>query len=288
MSLRLEGAPVASQISANLKKRVKDLAKQGVYPKIAMINVGQRKDNVAYCNAAQRRFQTLDILYECVQLPETVKQSELVERIGDLNHNPAVHGILVFRPLPDTICEEAVCDAIVPEKDVDGVDLTSMAGVYSGRDLGFAPCTADAVLRLLKFYRIGIDGKKITVIGRSPVIGRPVASLLLREHATVTVCHSHTEDLKGACQQADIVIAAAGRAEFLKREYFRSEQTVIDIGINYSEEKKKIVGDVDFEDVETLVTAITPVPAGVGSITTSVLADHVVTAAEQMQRSGTC
>lgn len=120
------------------------------------------------------------------------------------------------------------------------------------------------------------------------MIGRPVASLLLREHATVTVCHSHTEDLKGACQQADIVIAAAGRAEFLKREYFRSEQTVIDIGINYSEEKKKIVGDVDFEDVETLVTAITPVPAGVGSITTSVLADHVVTAAEQMQRSGTC
>jgi methylenetetrahydrofolate dehydrogenase (NADP+)/methenyltetrahydrofolate cyclohydrolase len=288
MAMRLEGAPVAFKINNDLERRIKILKDGGIVPCLSMINVGQKKDNAAYCKAAQKRCRALDIRCECEQFPEDASENDLVNRIEEINRNKDIHGILLFRPLPKAMQEEKVCDAILPEKDVDGVDQASMAGVYSGRELGFIPCTAEAVIRMLKYYRIELEGRTVTVIGRSPVIGRPVASLLIRENATVTVCHSHTKNLQELCLQSDIVIAAAGRAEFLKKEYFRPQQTVIDIGINYSEKKKKIVGDVDFTEVESLVKAITPVPAGVGSITTAILADHVVRAAEQLNRRSVC
>ena len=204
--------------------------------------------------------------------------------IKDIDADPAVHGCLMFRPLPAGLDEDAVAAALEPAKDVDSMTPASLLTTLSGRGEGFAPCTAEAVLALLDHYSVELDGAKVAVVGRSLVIGRPVAAMLTARNATVTMCHTHTRDLAAECRAADIVVAAVGRARTIGADAVREGQTIIDVGINWDEAAGKLVGDVDFDAAQPIVGAITPVPGGVGAVTTAILAKHVIEAAERASK----
>ncbi len=279
----LKGAPAAKALNAETLQRVQNLRASGVQPKLAILRVGERPDDVAYETAAMKRCAALEIEVERVLLPADCDQSELLSAIDGLNQDTSVHGVLMFRPLPKHLDEAAACERLSPMKDVDGITSGSMAKVYSGVGAGFAPCTAQAVLELLRHYEIPLKGKRVTVIGRSLVIGRPAAMLLMGENATVTLCHSKTENLPQITRSADVVVAALGKAETIGAAYLREGQTVVDVGISFSEEKQCLVGDVDFDAASEIVAAITPVPGGVGSLTTAILASHVAQSAEQSE-----
>ncbi len=281
MSGLLTGAPVAAAMDGETAARVSALGAKGIVPTLALLRVGDRADVAAYERAATKRAEKLGIETRSVALPENTEQAALICELEKLNADASVHGILMFRPLPGTLDERAACAAISPEKDVDGVTPSSMSRTYSGAGAGYPPCTAQSVMELLRYYGAEPAGKRAAVIGRSLVIGRPVAMLLLAANATVTLCHSQTAELPSVTREADVVVAAIGCGESLGAEFFRAGQTVIDVGVNRSETKGKLVGDVDFDAVEPVVGAITPVPGGVGSVTTAVLCRHVVEAAER-------
>jgi methylenetetrahydrofolate dehydrogenase (NADP+)/methenyltetrahydrofolate cyclohydrolase len=207
-------------------------------------------------------------------------QDELLELIGKINKDTSIHGVLLFRPLPKHMDEDKICNALSPEKDIDGITDGSLAGVFAGRPRGFAPCTAQACMAILDHFGVELKGKKVTVVGRSLVVGKPVAIMLMGRHATVTICHTRTVDMPAACRDAEILIVAAGRAGVVDSSFFSSGQTVVDVGINV-DDKGKLCGDVNFEQADPIVEAITPVPGGVGTVTTSILVDHVIEAARR-------
>ena len=275
----MKGAPVTAALTEELTRRAEALRLKGVTPCLAIVRLGGRDDDLAYERAAVKRCAAIGIAVRQVILPEDADTEAVLDAIRVINEEDAVHSCLIMRPLPRGVDEAAVCAALGPWKDADGVTPGAMAAVYEGR--GGAPCTAEACLTLLRHYGVTMDGKRAVVVGRSAVIGRPAAMLLLRENATVTLCHSHTADLPAIVREADIVIAALGKAEALGAECFRSGQTVVDVGIHYSEAKGRLVGDVDFDAAAPIVDAITPVPGGVGAVTTAVLCRHVIEAAEK-------
>lgn len=275
----LKGAPAAAALTEELTRRAEALRQKGVVPCLAIVRLGARDDDLAYERGAMKRCAAIGIAVRQVILPEDADTASVLSAIRDINEDDTVHGCLIMRPLPRGVDEAAVCAALTPRKDVDGVTPGAMAAVYEGR--GGAPCTAEACLTLLRHYGVALDGKRAVVVGRSAVIGRPAAMLLLRENATVTICHSHTADLPAIVREADIVIAALGKAEALGADCFRAGQTVVDVGIHYSEAKGRMVGDVDFDAAAPIVDAITPVPGGVGAVTTAVLCRHVIDAAEK-------
>ena len=275
----LKGAPVAAALTEELSRRSAALRDKGVAPCLAIVRLGSRDDGLAYERAAMKRCDAIGIAVRQVILPEDADTEAVLDAIRVINEDDAVHSCLIMRPLPRGVDEAAVCAALDPWKDADGVTPGAMAAVYEGR--GGAPCTAEACLTLLRHYGVPMDGKRAVVVGRSAVIGRPAAMLLLGENATVTICHSHTADLPAIVQDADIVIAALGKAEALWAECFRSGQTVVDVGIHYSQAKGRMVGDVDFDAAAPIVEAITPVPGGGGAVTTAVLCRHVIEAAEK-------
>lgn len=281
MAMLLKGAPAASALDEKTAAKIAVLNEKGITPCLAMLKVGEDAGAASYEKGTVKRCAKLGIEVKSVVLSETATQSELEDEIKKLNADDTVHGILMFRPLPKSFDENAACEMILPSKDVDGVTAGSSAAVYSGAGNGFAPCTAESCIEMLRHYGVGLEGQNAVVVGRSLVIGRPVSMLLMRENATVTVCHSRTKDMAQIIRRADIVIAALGKAEALGGDCFSEGQTVIDVGINFSEEKGKLVGDVDFAAAEPIVAAISPVPLGVGSMTTAVLAAHVVAAAEK-------
>ena len=280
MAELLKGAPVAKAITAQLTQQVEALKEKGVIPTLSIVRVGERPDDISYEKGAMKRCDMCGIAVKNHILPADATEEELLSVIEGINQDPSIHGVLLFRPLPKHINENRVCDALAPEKDMDGITDGSMAGIFSGSGTGYPPCTAQACIEILDHYGIEITGKKATVLGRSNVIGKPVAMLLLQRNATVTVCHTRTKDLTGTCAAAEILIAAAGKAGVVSADHVSEGQIVLDVGINVTEEGN-LVGDVDFAAVEPVVSAITPVPAGVGSVTTAVLAKHVVTAAEK-------
>ncbi len=271
----LLGKPVADAIVASLAPEVAALKEKGKVPTLAVIRVGAREDDLAYERGLSKRFESAECAVKMIELPEDVTQEQLDKAVADADADPSIDGILMFRPLPKTLTDKNVLNTISAVKDVDGMGKANMADIFSGAGEGHAPCTAQAVIEMLKFHGIDIKGKKVTVVGRSLVIGKPVSMLLLKENATVKVCHTKTEDLKAECQWADIVVACAGKAKMLNADYFHAGQTVIDVGMNVDEEGK-LCGDVDFASVSEIVDAITPVPRGVGSVTTSVLLRAVV------------
>ncbi|MBR5283779.1 MAG: bifunctional 5,10-methylene-tetrahydrofolate dehydrogenase/5,10-methylene-tetrahydrofolate cyclohydrolase [Clostridia bacterium] len=280
MAELLKGAPVAKAITAQLTQQVEALKEKGVVPTLSIVRVGERPDDISYEKGAMKRCDMCGIAVKNHILPADATEEELLAVIEGINQDASIHGVLLFRPLPKHINENRVCAALAPEKDMDGITDGSMAGIFSGSGTGYPPCTAQACIEILDHYGIEITGKKATVLGRSNVIGKPVAMLLLQRNATVTVCHTRTKDLTGTCAAAEILIAAAGKAGVVSAEHVSEGQIVLDVGINVTEEGN-LVGDVDFTAVEPVVQAITPVPAGVGSVTTAVLAKHVVTAAEK-------
>lgn len=279
MATILKGARAAAALDEKTLAAISGLRARGIRPGLGILRAGERPDDLAYERGAIKRCEKLGIAVKSVVLPEDVNHHALIAQLQRLNSDSSVHGVLMFRPLPAHIDERAACEALMVSKDVDGITSGSAASLYTGGGDGFAPCTAEAVISILRNYGVQIEGKRAVVVGRSLVIGRPVAMMLMQRNATVTICHSRTENLAEITRGADIVVAALGRAETLTAEYFSPGQTVIDVGINYSEAKGKLVGDVDFEAVEPIVEAISPVPAGVGSVTTAMLARHVVKAA---------
>lgn len=281
MAQVLSGKEVAAALNEKMTADVEALKAKGITPTLAILRIGERPDDISYERGATKRCEGVGVGIKNVVLPADVDQDTLMAAIADLNADDSVHGVLMFRPMPEQIDQEAACGALDPAKDVDCVTEGSLAGVFTGSGKGYAPCTAQACMEILKHFGIDPKGKRAAVIGRSLVIGKPVSMLLMGANATVTTCHSKTADMPAITREADIVIAALGRMESIGKEYFSAGQTVIDVGINFNEEKGKLCGDVKFDEVEPIVAAITPVPGGVGSVTTSVLVSHVVDAAKK-------
>ncbi|MGO0881364.1 bifunctional 5,10-methylenetetrahydrofolate dehydrogenase/5,10-methenyltetrahydrofolate cyclohydrolase [Clostridioides difficile] len=273
----IKGKPVADKISEDLIKEVELLVKEGINPKLTIVRVGARSDDLSYERGALKRCQNIGITTEVLELAEDITQEEYIDVLKKVNDDKDVNGILCFRPLPKHLNEEVIKYVIAPEKDVDCFSPINSAKVMEGDKSGFPPCTPTAVVEILKHYNVDLKGSKVTVLGRSMVVGKPVSMLLLSEHATVTICHSKTKNLSGVAAEADILIAAIGRAKMVDESFVKDGAVVIDVGINVDEEGN-LCGDVDTNAVLDKVSMITPVPAGVGSVTTSILAKHVVKA----------
>ena len=280
MSKLLLGKPVADAMTEDLALRVDALKAAGVTPVLAIVRVGERPDDLSYERGVTKRAQLVGVDVRPFVLAEDASQQQLEAVIRQVNEDASIHGCLMFRPLPAHLDEDAACALLTPEKDVDAISPAALAGVFADLQGAFAPSTAVACMKVLDYYGIDPAGKKVAVIGRSLVIGKPVAMLLLARNATVTICHSRTRDLAETVREAEIVICATGRARAYGADFFREGQTVIDVGINVDAEGK-LCGDVDFESVEDLVDAITPVPRGVGSVTSAVTVGHTVQAAER-------
>lgn len=281
MAELLHGAPVAQAIAERSRAEADELRAQGVVPALAILRVGERDDDLAYERGAIKRCEEAHVDVRTIALPEDVDQETVLGVIDELNSDDSIHGILMLRPLPDQLDEEACCEALASAKDVDAATTASLASVFTGSEDGFAPCTARACMEILRHHGIETAGKRAAVIGRSLVVGKPVSMMLMAEDATPTTCHTKTVDMPSITQDADIVVVATGQTESIGAEHFREGQAVIDVGIGWDEEKGRLVGDVVFDEVEPIVSHITPVPGGVGAVTTAILVENVVRAAQR-------
>ena len=277
----LKGAAVTAALNEKTAAKVAELKEKGVSPTLAILRVGERPDDISYETGAMKRCEKCGVAVKNVVLPGDVDSGVFFKTLDRLNKDPTVHGILMFRPLPKHIDGEKARTMLAPEKDIDGCSDGSLAGVFTNTRVGFPPCTAQAAMEILDYYGVDCAGKRAVVMGRSLVVGRPAAMLLMHKNATVTVTHRKTADTPSVVREADIVIAAIGDPEKLGASYFRPGQIVVDVGIHWNEEKNKLCGDVKYDEVEPIVAAITPVPGGVGTVTTSILVSHVAEAAER-------
>jgi len=281
MAERLTGKPVADAIKEELTKKVEALKGRNIIPKLGIVRVGARPDDLFYEGGAKKTCSAVGMESEVFEYPEDIDQAAFEKAIKDVGAKKDVNGILMFSPLPKHLDERKIRSLIPVEKDVDCLTLGGAAKVFTDDSTGFPPCTPTACMDMIHHYDIPIKGKKCVVVGRSLVVGKPLAMLLLREHGTVTICHSRTENLPGVCQEADILIAAVGRAKMINADYVKTGQIVIDVGINADPDNPgKYCGDVDYAQVEPIVARISPVPAGVGSVTTSVLCKQTIMACE--------
>lgn len=273
----IKGKPVADKITEDLKKEVKNLNEMGINPKLAIVRVGERPDDLAYERGALKRCQNIGIETEVIELDENISQDEFIKAIHKLNEDDKVNGILTFRPLPKHLSEDEIKYEISPKKDIDCFNPINTAKIVENDKTGYPPCTPTAVIEILKHYDINLTGANIVVLGRSMVVGKPLSMLLLNENATVNICHSKTRNLPEIASQADILVAAVGRAKMVKKNYVKDGAIVIDVGVNV-DDQGNLCGDVDMEDVLDKVSMITPVPGGVGAVTTSILATNIVKA----------
>jgi methylenetetrahydrofolate dehydrogenase (NADP+)/methenyltetrahydrofolate cyclohydrolase len=281
MSIIMKGSEVAAAMKEELLREVEKLAQKGIVPQLGIVRVGARPDDLAYERGAVKRMEAVGIRCKVIELPELINQEEFEKEFSAVNSDPDIHGILLFRPLPKQLNEDPVRSMINPKKDVDCMSPVNMAKVFAGDESGFAPCTPEAVMEVLAHFAIDLKGKRVTVVGRSMVVGKPLSMLLLKKNATVTICHTRTVDLGATCRNAEILIAAAGKANMITAEFVSENSIVVDVGINVGSDGK-LCGDVDFEAVAPKSSYITPVPGGVGTVTSSVLAKHVVRAANYL------
>ena len=274
----LTGKEVAQKMDQDIQAEVQGLKGRGINPALRIMIVGEAEDSVYYANSAKKMAEKNGIICEIEQLPGSTSQDGFVNTLKQRNADKTIHGIIVMRPFPKQISEDVVKHILAPEKDIDCFNPVNAGKIMAGDMTGFPPATPQAVMEMLRFYAIPMSGKEAVVIGRSMVVGKPMSMLLLGENATVTVCHSRTKDLPGVCKRADIVVAAIGKAKMITADYIKTGATVMDVGIN--PEGDKFVGDVNTEVVKETAGAITPVPGGVGTVTTRVLLKHVVKAAK--------
>ena len=280
MAQLMKGLPVANALTETLVERVAALNAKNVTPTLAILRVGERSDDISYETGAMKRCAKVGIAVRRFLLPVDCTQDQLLSAIREINEDSAIHGCLMFRPLPDKAMEEAACALLSPEKDVDCMTAGSLATVFTGKGAGYPPCTAQACIELLDHYEIPLAGKRVAVIGRSLVIGRPVSMMLQARNATVTMCHTKTVNMADVCRDAEILVVAAGKAGVVDESFASPGQIIVDVGINVNAEGK-LCGDVKFGEVEPIVESLTPVPGGIGSVTTAVLAKHVIQAAEK-------
>lgn len=276
----IKGKPVADNITENLIEEVKNLKNDGIEPSLAIVRVGENPDDMSYERGAMNRCGKIGIDVKNIILKSDVSEEDYINAIEDLNNDKSINGILCLRPLPKHIDENKVKYIIDAEKDVDCFNPINSAKLFEGDTDGYAPCTPEAVMKILKHYNVELSGKRAVVLGRSLIVGKPVSMMLMAQNATVTVCHSKTENLSDEAKKADVLIAAIGRAKMVDNSYVKEGATVIDVGINV-DECGNLCGDVDTESVLGIANMVTPVPAGVGSVTTSVLAEHVIRACKK-------
>ena len=289
MAKQLLGKEVNEALVAALQARTAKLQEKGVKATLGIIRLGENPSDLSYEKGATKRAEEVGVAVKNYILPESATKEEVLAVIDQVNADETVHGVLMFRPLPKHLKndQDEICNRLDPKKDVDSMTHMSNAGVFEGQDLGYAPCTPAACMEILDHYGIDCKGKSAVVIGRSLVVGKPAAMMLLGKNATVTICHTKTVDTAAVCREADIIISAAGVLGSLTKEFVREGQIVIDVSMNWNPEKITskgkggMSGDAIFEEVEPIVEAITPVPGGVGAVTTSVLMKHVVEAAEK-------
>lgn len=275
-----------AEVSAKLKIQVEELLqKLGRTPMLAIVRVGNSPDDISYETGAVKKMHAFGLRAEKFTFPETIGDREFKEEFRKINMDSRIDGILVMRPLPPQIVKEDIERLIDPMKDLDGISPVNIAKVFSGDSTGFAPCTAEAVMNVLKMYHIPVAGKRTVVVGRSMVVGRPLAMLLLQENATVTVCHTKTLELREICRRAEILVTCAGSARMIDETYIQKGAVVIDVGINV-DENGHLCGDVDFEAVRPVAAYATPVPGGIGNVTTAVLARRLVSAALNQKQAG--
>ena len=280
MANLMTGAPVAQAIGERIRTHVERLNQQNIVPTLAIVRVGEDPADLSYERGLTKKAEALGVRIEKTVLPVDVEQEKLMAVIEEVNGNDSIHGCLLFRPLPGHLDGRAVMSALKPEKDVDAMTSGSMGGLVTKEETGYPPCTAEACLEILDFYNIPLERKNVVIMGRGMAVGMPTALLAIHRSATVTVCHSRTDRQRALelCRQADIIVAAVGRAGMIGAEYVSPGQTIVDVGINVNAEGK-LCGDVDFEAVEPIVEHITPVPRGVGAVTSTLLMEHVVKAA---------
>ncbi len=278
----LDGRKVANFKKAAIVRDVERMKAEGINPRLEIMLAGKKEDAVAYVRSAEKALAGCGIECGVNSYPENISQQEFIESMNELNKAPRVHGILIMRPLPPHIDWKTVENSIAPEKDVDGISPENLAGVFQGRKDVFHPCTAQAVMDVLDYYQVVTGGRRAVVLGRSLVVGKPVSMMLLGENATVTICHSKTVDLPAETAQADILVAAAGIPRLVKQFHVKDGAVVVDVGINLVD--GKLVGDVDFDSVAPKAGMITPVPGGVGTVTTTILMEHVVAAAKKLNK----
>ena len=274
--LELRGKKVSDGIKEYVSKELETLS---FVPKLAIVRVGENPDDMSYERGATKKLKSFGLDVASYVFPQDISDEAFKKAFKEINENDEVTGILLLRPLPRTINEKDIENMIDPKKDLDGISPINIAKVFAGDTTGFSPCTAEAVIEVLKAYDIELTGKRVTVVGRSMVVGKPVSMLLLKENATVTMTHTRTVDLKKTCSDAEIVIAAAGRAKMLNSDYCGQDAVMIDVGINV-DENGKLCGDVDYATLDGKASAATPVPGGVGTVTTAVLAKHLIQAAK--------
>ena len=290
MAKRLLGKEVNEALVASLQTRTAALREKGVTPTLGIIRLGENPSDLSYEKGATKRAEEVGVAVKNFVLPETATKEELLAVIDQVNADDSIHGVLMFRPLPKHLKadQDEICNRLAPKKDVDSMTHMSNAGVFEGQDLGYAPCTPAACMEILDHYGIDCKGKNAVVIGRSLVVGKPAAMMLMGKNATVTVCHTRTVNTAEICKRADIIVTAAGVLNSLTKDFVREGQIVIDVSMNWNPEKITskgkggMSGDCVFDEVEPIVEAITPVPGGVGAVTTSVLMKHVVEAAEKI------
>jgi len=278
----LKAAEVTAILGERAAQKLLIVQNEGIVPQLVIVRVGARPDDLMYERNVLKRCEALGVSSKVIELPEVVEQEQLEQTIRKLNADASVHGVLLFRPLPAHLDEKACAELLEPKKDIDELTSHSLARAFTASAEGFLPCTAQACREILEYYQIPLEGKKVCVLGRSLVVGKPAAMLMLEKNATVTICHSKTENPQEICKCADVLIVATGRTNSVGKEYVSPGQTVIDVGIGWSEELQKMCGDVRFDEVEPIVGAITPVPGGVGGVTTFVLIEHVIDAALAM------
>ncbi len=278
MAMRIDGKAVSAKVKEEVAAEVEVLKKQGVCPGLAVVIVGDDPASRIYVNNKKKACQATGIYSEEYALPATTTQEELLALVETLNEKKDIHGILVQSPLPKGLNEGAVVEAIDPKKDVDAFHAYNVGKIMIG-DYHFLPCTPAGIMELLKAYQIEVEGKRCVVIGRSNIVGKPMAMLLLHQNGTVTVCHSRTKNLPEVTGQADILVSAVGKAHFVTADMVKPGAVVIDVGMN-RDENNKLCGDVDFDAVEPVASYITPVPGGVGPMTIAMLLKNTVTAAK--------
>ena len=290
MAKRLLGKEVNEALVAALQTRTAALREKGVTPTLGIIRLGENPSDLSYEKGATKRAEEVGVAVKNYILPETATKEEVLQVIDEVNADDSVHGVLMFRPLPKHLKadQDEICNRLAPKKDVDSMTHMSNAGVFEGQDLGYAPCTPAACMEILDYYGIDCKGKNAVVIGRSLVVGKPAAMMLMAKNATVTVCHTRSVNVPEICKGADIIVTAAGVLNSLTKDFVREGQIVIDVSMNWNPEKITskgkggMSGDCVFDEVEPIVEAITPVPGGVGAVTTTVLMKHVVEAAEKV------
>lgn len=283
MSQRMLGKPAAEKLTENLKIETDLLIEKKIKPKLLIMRVGEKSDDLAYEKGALSRCDKIGITVEVRVFPENITTEKFTLEIEKANNDTHIHGILIFRPLPKQIDENIIKHVISPKKDIDCFNPVNSSKLLEGDKTGFSPCTAEAVMQLLRHYDTDLTGKRAVVIGRSMVIGKPVALMLLNDNATVTICHSKTKDLDKVCAEADILIVALGKAKMVDDKFIKEGAIIVDVGINVDEEGN-MIGDVDFESCNDKASMITPVPGGVGSVTTTILASHVIKACKDINR----